>query len=150
MITNHPRIAAVGAFLAGGVIVGAVTLATGVAHGTTTPLPGLKQSSAEFTARYAWARSIPAGTTPTAPATLSVPTGDRLTITFMSGYNAQCHVNAVVNGASASYDLNGQIDGTQVSNTVVQTTFVPVYADSGTVYCGGSSPTLVGYLTPTN
>jgi hypothetical protein len=58
MFTNHPKAAALGAFLAGGVLVGAVSLGMGVAHGTGTGTPGKGLSDAQYTARNAWAQSV--------------------------------------------------------------------------------------------
>jgi hypothetical protein len=141
--------AAAAAFIAGGAAVGALTLASGVAHGTTTPIPGLKMSSSQYTASYAWAQTVPVETTP-ATTTLSIPSGDRLTITSalvdVTGIGqATCYVNATVNGASVSYQIEMSVDGGASGYT-------SIYGESGsTMTCNDPSPgdlTLVGYLTP--
>jgi hypothetical protein len=66
-------------------------------------------------------------------------------------------VAAVVNGTSVNYPVypqaaDGSFPATDSSGTTYAyqtTTFVPIYADSGTASCpNGSAVTLVGYLTP--
>jgi hypothetical protein len=145
MFTNHPKVTAIGAFLAGGVLVGAFTLATGAAHGTTvttTPTnPGQYESSAQYTAQHAWVQTVPGGST---AVTLSIPSGDRLAITDALGptgsVNALCSVAATLKGIIVKYVVSMQ-----------PTSFMPIYADSGRIACPGPSQyavTLVGYLTP--
>jgi hypothetical protein len=135
MFTNHPKAAALGAFLAGGVLVGGVTFA-GVAHGVGTASTSTGQSDAQYTAKHAWDQVVN-GTT-----TLSIPAGSRLTITFVGGGGASCTVITVVNGITVSYAVTSQTDG---SNPDV---FAPLYADSATVSCSGGVAEFVGYLTP--
>ena len=158
MFTSKAKVAAVGAFLAGGVLVGGVTLAMGVAHGASTTGTALTtstgQSDAQYTAKHAWAQSVPvtAGTTTTP---LSVPSGERITITsaissFGGNVSTFCTIDAMVNGASVSYSLNAATDG--FLNNPIETPFQSIYADSGSLSCGGGGGgdvvTLVGYLTP--
>jgi hypothetical protein len=150
--------AAAAAFVAGGAAVGAFTLATGVAHGTTTPIPGLKMSAPEFTASYAWQQSIavPASGS-SAPVTLSVPSGQRLTIISVSTGGGipsngivYCTLSETLNGASVSTNFQASYDGSSGS-VFLQ----PLYLDSGSVTSctdaqqnAAGSVTLVGYLTP--
>ena len=148
---------AVGAFLAGGVLVGGVAFA-GVAHGAstavTTAATSTGQSDAQYTAKHAWAQIVPTG--PSDPiTTLSIPSGQRLTITEAMGSatgvtGVGCGITGTLNGNTVSYhevnDENGFF-GYQTSPV-----FQPMYVDSGTVSCGDYSTTstftLVGYLTP--
>jgi hypothetical protein len=132
----------VGAFIAGGVLVGGIAFA-GVAHGaiTNSGTTSTGQSDAQYTAKHAWAQSIPTANTPT---TLSIPTGERLTITDATdeGDQTTCTVSATLNGVSVPYAITSQQDGATAA------TFQPIYVDSGTAACGGDGAILVGYLTP--
>ncbi len=77
----HNKLVAVATFLAGGVLVGGITFA-GVAHGASTNAgtTSTGQSDTQYTAKHAWAQSVPvASGTTTTP--LSVPSGERITIT---------------------------------------------------------------------
>jgi hypothetical protein len=155
MMTIGAKVAAVGAFLAGGVLVGTITFAAGAAHGTnyvttttTTTNPGKYESSAQFEAQQAWVQSIPSGGSSVA---LTIPSGDRLTITSAVGQFQEtqtCAINATVGGTAVSYYLSATVDGTWVySGVAYPTTAQPVYADSGSAGCPFGA-TLVGYLTP--
>ena len=147
MFTNHPKAAALGAFLAGGVLVGAVSLGMGVAHGAGSGAAGKGLSDAQYTAKNAWAQTIPSGGVGT---TLLVPAGDRLTITDALGAVASCGVTGVLSGTTVSYTLATAPDGTVTlgtSSSDVGTEFVPVSLDSGSAACGNFTA-LVGYLTP--
>jgi hypothetical protein len=139
MFTKHPKVAALGAFLAGGVLVGGITFAT-AAHGAGTGTPGKGLSDAEYTAAYAWGQSIKASKPAT---TLSIPTGDRLTITSANGGDGNCTVTGSVNGASVSFSIDPEADG-------LDSTWLPFSVDSGaTVACSsGTIVTLAGYLAP--
>lgn len=53
MFINSSKVAAVGAFLAGGILVGGISFAT-VAHGQGTGAEGKGLSSAEYTAQQGW------------------------------------------------------------------------------------------------
>ncbi len=147
MFSNHPKLAALGVFAAGGALVGAFSLAAGVAHGAGTTNPGAKESSAQYTAQEAWQETIPFN----AATALSIPTGDRLTITSvlspLSGGTDQCGLTTVVNGSSATYLVLSDREG------VDQQDDQPINADSGSVTCtlageSGAAANLVGYLTP--
>lgn len=139
MFSNHPKAAALGAFLAGGVLVGGITFA-GVAHGAGTGTPGKGLSDAEYTAAYAWGQSIKTSKPTT---TLSIPTGDRLTITNADGGDGNCTVTGSVNGTSVSFNIDPEADG-------LDSTWLPFSIDSGAnVACtSGTVLTLAGYLTP--
>jgi hypothetical protein len=139
MFTKHPKAAAVGAFLAGGVLVGGITFAT-AAHGAVTGTPGKGLSDAEYTAAYAWGQSIKTSKPTT---TLSIPTGDRVTITIADGGDGNCTVTGSVNGASVSFNIDPEADG-------LDSTWLPFSVDSGAnVACSsGAFLTLAGYLTP--
>jgi hypothetical protein len=144
MFTSNPKLAAAATFLAGGVLVGGITLAMGVAHGagtgaltTNAGTTSAGESSAQYTAKHAWAQVV------NGSATLSIPSGDRLTITFVGGSSAECTVITVVNGTTVSYAVASQTDGTNPD------TFAPISADSANVVCGtGIVVEVVGYLTP--
>ena len=130
---------ALGAFLAGGVLVCGITLA-GVAHGASTNAGTTTagQSDAQYTAKHAWAEDF--SLTPQQTATLQIPVGQRLTITTM---DTSCAINATVSGNTVSYGY-----GTPVNQA---STTQPIYADSGSTITGaGGTCTayLVGYLTP--
>jgi hypothetical protein len=78
MFTKHPKAAALGGLLTGSVLVGAVTLGMGVAHGATNG--GSKstgRSDSQYQAKHAWAQPSSSGPN----ISLSIPEGDRLTIT---------------------------------------------------------------------
>jgi hypothetical protein len=146
------KVALLGAFLAGGVLVGGITW-EGVAHGagmatTSAGTTSVGQSDALYTAKHAWVQSIPANTS----TTLTVPAGDRLTITDALYRNVGvCSLSIDLNGASAAYPLVTAPDGTVFqgsSSTEVADQFMPVSLDSGSAVCGFAT-TLVGYLTPT-
>jgi hypothetical protein len=153
---KNPK-AAIGAFLAGGVVVGGITFA-GVAHGAGTSSTSTGQSDAQYMAKHAWVQSVtPNGTV----ATLSIPSGDRLTITSaLGGVNGGafigCNLYATVNGTSVTYTVASDEDGyTYVAPgtpTLDYTTqsFQPIFVDTGTISCSGNSGTisLQGYLTP--
>ncbi len=146
MSTNHPKVAALGAFLAGGVLVGGIAFA-GVAHGAgTAASTSTGQSDAQYTAKHAWVQSIPASTS----TTLTVPTGSRLTITDALYRNVgDCSLSIVLNGASHAYPLVTAPDGTVFpgsSGSEVADQFMPVSLDTGSAVCD-SATTLVGYLT---
>ncbi len=72
----------------------------GAAHGVSTAAStSTGQSDAQYTAKHAWAQTI-SGSGAT---TLSIPSGERLTITFANGgAGDQCTVNATLNGATVS------------------------------------------------
>jgi hypothetical protein len=137
---------ALGAFLAGGVLVGGVAFA-GVAHGASTDAgtTSTGQTDSQYMAKHAWQQSY----TGTGNVALSIPSGQRLTVTAAvtsTGENiSECTVNVTVNGAPASINVWTQADGTGPG--VWQT----IYADSGKISCSnltsGQSVTLVGYLT---
>jgi hypothetical protein len=138
---------ALGAFLAGGVLVGGITFA-GVAHGASTAAStSTGQSDAQYIAKHAWVQSIPSSTS----TTLTVPAGDRLTITDALYRNVgDCSLSIVLNGASHAYPLVAASDGTVFqgsSSSEVADQFMPVSLDSGSAVCGFAT-TLVGYLTP--
>jgi hypothetical protein len=145
---------ALGAFLAGGVLVGGITFA-GVAHGVGTGSTSTGQSDAQYTAKHAWVQSAPLSTAGTSTTSLSIPAGERVTITsaiysFPNTY-VGCSINATVNGANVSYSLIAATDG--LIENGPQTPFQPIYTDSGSLSCGtapqtGFFVTLVGYLTP--
>jgi hypothetical protein len=138
VFTKHPKVAALGAFLAGGVLVGGVTFAT-AAHGAGTGTPGKGLSDAEYTAAYAWGQSVKTSKPTT---TLSIPTDDRLTITLANG-SGSCTVTGSINGASVSYTIDPESDG-------LDSTWLPFSVDPGaSVACSsGSVLTLAGYLVP--
>jgi hypothetical protein len=144
MFTTHPKLAALGGFLVGGVLVGGITFA-GVAHGAGTTTP-TALSDAQYTAKHAWAQSIPASTS----TALSVPAGNRLTITDALSRNVgACSLSIVLNGASEAYPLTSASDGTVFpgsSTSEVADQFIPVALDSGSAVCNFAT-TLVGYLT---
>ena len=139
MFTKHPKVTALGAFLAGGVLVGGITFATS-AHGAGTGTPGKGLSDAEYTAAYAWGQSIKTSKPTT---TLSIPTGDRLTITSANGGDGNCTVTGSVNGASVSFGIDPEADG-------LDSTWLPFSVDSGAIVAcsSGTIVTLAGYLTP--
>jgi hypothetical protein len=137
---------ALGAFVAGGVLVGVLTFA-GVAHGVSTAAStSTGQSDAQYIAKHAWVQSIPASTS----TTLTVPAGDRLTITDALYRNVgDCSLNIVLSGASHGYPLVTAPDGTLFpgsSTSEVADQFMPVSLDSGSAVCDFAT-TLVGYLT---
>ena len=103
---KNPKLIAASAFLAGGVVVGGITLGTAVAHGAGTPGAGKGLSDAQYTAKNAWVQSV------TTSATLSIPSGDRLTITQADGGGIECTVTASVNGTAVSYNISTSQDGT--------------------------------------
>jgi hypothetical protein len=146
MFTRSAKLAAVGAFLTGGILVGGVTAATDFTHvgATTAPAPGKGQSSAEYTSVNAWVQEVTTATSNT----LVIPSGQRLTITNVtSTFNSQpCTVTGAVNGVTADYVLYATVDGIDAS------TFRPVSVDSGSITCGSvatqGTVELVGYLTP--
>jgi hypothetical protein len=146
MFTRSAKLATVGAFLTGGILVGGVTAATDFTHvgATTAPAPGKGQSSAEYTSVNAWVQEVTAATSNT----LVIPSGQRLTITNVtSTFNSQpCTVTGAVNGVVADYVLYATVDGIDAS------TFRPVSVDSGSITCGSvatqGTVELVGYLTP--
>ncbi len=137
---------ALGAFVAGGVLVGGLTFA-GVAHGVSTAAStSTGQSDAQYIAKHAWVQSIPASTS----TTLTVPAGDRLTITDALYRNVgDCSLNIVLSGTSHGYPLVTAPDGTLFpgsSTSEVADQFVPVSLDSGSAVCDFAT-TIVGYLT---
>ena len=123
---------AVGSFLAGGVLVGGVAFA-GVAHGAgtgaTAALTRAGQSDAQYTAKHAWAQTVStvAGTT----TTLTIPSGDRLTVTFANGgVQMQCTIKATLNGATVGYGVGPTSDGTyQEEGSVFALPFQPIYME---------------------
>jgi hypothetical protein len=150
MITGH-RTAVIEAFLGGGVLVGGIT---GDERGsragtttTTTSIPRNYLSSAEYSARYAWAQSIPmeVGTT------LSVPIRKRVTIAGalhdQNGIDS-CSLSGTLSGVQFGLMLQAASDA--ASGTVSVDVFNPVTLDSGSISClsgSGSSVTSMGYLT---
>ena len=144
---NNQKLAAFGAFLAGGVLVGGIAFGTSVAHGAGTGTPGKGLSDAQYTARNAWAQSISSGGIGT---TLLVPAGDRLTITDALGAVASsCGVSGVLSGTTVSYSLGTAPDGTVIAagnSSDVGAEFLPISLDSGSAACGNFTA-LVGYLT---
>ena len=146
---NNPKLAALGAFLAGGVLIGGITLGTSVAHGASTASTSTAsagQSAAQYTAKHAWVQAVPASQT-----ALSIPVGDRLTLTSAikpgAGNDEACSISTTVNGASAAYTVWAFNDGANSASNAAPTPFQPVYTDTGTINCP-SPVTLVGYLTP--
>ena len=88
-------------------------------------------SDAQYTAKNAWAQTLMTS------ATLSIPSGERLTITqadeASGGGFVTCTLNASLNGTNVTYDFSSAQDaGSGLS------TFQPIYADSGTVVCWGT------------
>lgn len=59
MFRDNPKLMAGGTFLAGGILVGGITFATAAAHGAGSGGGGKGLSSAEYTAKYAFAQGIP-------------------------------------------------------------------------------------------
>jgi hypothetical protein len=100
------------------------------------------QSDAQYTAKHAWAQLVAGGTT----IPLSIPSGDRLTITSVQGgdTNGKCFINASLNGSSINYVAFSVEDGGGSA------TFQLLPVDSGTIECNsaGSTEVIVGYLTP--
>ena len=147
MLTNHPKTAALGTFIAGGILVAGVTLAIGAAGSTGSVTTTAVPIDAEYTAKHAWAQSIPLNVT----TTLTVPVGDRLTITDALYRNVgDCSLSIFLNGASDAYPLVAAPDGTVFqgsSGSEVADQFMPVSLDSGSAVCNVAT-TLVGYLTP--
>ena len=93
--------------------------------------------------------STVAGTT----STLTIPSGERLTITSVNGgQDRQCIINATVNAATVGHGAYPTGDGSnQNEGGMVATPFQPIYGDTGTISCNGSpgqQATVVGYLTP--
>jgi hypothetical protein len=156
MLTNSPKVAAVGAFLAGGALMGGLTLAAGSAHGaeTTTTTTAGALTDAQYTAKHAWVQSIPDAGSGPQMTNLTIPAGDRLTISSaiagQTNYTTQvCTLSATVNSQAVSYALESGPNG----NYSAETPFVPIYADSGSITCNGNGAsgvtlTLVGYVTP--
>jgi hypothetical protein len=157
MITKSAKVAVVSAFLAGGVLVGVFTLATGAAQGTTNTTTTTNPTPPPFPVQHAWAQQV--GTS----APLAIPAGDRLTITgaySVPGGFYSCSISAAVNGSHVMYPVSAQpADGTSQNQQgfaypPTTTTFLPIYADSGAVACPTpfdgtpASVTLVGYLSP--
>jgi hypothetical protein len=137
---------ALGAFVAGGVLVGGLTFA-GVAHGVSTAAStSTGQSDAQYIAKHAWVQSIP----PSTSTTLTIPAGDRLTITDALYRNVgDCSLSIVLSGASHGYPFVTAPDGTVFpgsSTPEVADQFMPVSLDSGSAVCDFAT-TLVGYLT---
>jgi hypothetical protein len=130
-------------FVCGGAAVGAFALSSGVAHGVVTTtskaVPGKGQSDAMYTARNAWAQTVAVS----ASTTLSIPPGDRLTITAALG-NPSCTLTGSLNGSVYTYDLQAILDG---QGTWL---FLPFSVDTGSIVCTGGSTSvyLDGYLTP--
>jgi hypothetical protein len=140
---------ALGAFLAGGVLVGGVAFA-GVAHGASTNAGSTSTggSDAQYTAKHAWAQSVPNNNS---AMTVSVPTGERVTITGAfhdaNGIDA-CTLSGSVDGASFSFFVQAAPDASSGASSV--DAFNPVTLDSGSIACNsgsGASVTLVGYVT---
>jgi hypothetical protein len=141
MLRNNPKLMAAGAFFAGGVLVGGITLGTAVAHGAGTGAGGKGQSDAQYTAKNAWAQDGDASST-----ALTIPSGDRLTITAAVSFNGgtTCQINATVNGTSLVYTIVADQDGEATS------AFQSTPVDAGLVQCGAPDVALFGYLTPIN
>jgi hypothetical protein len=147
MFKDNPKLMAAGAFLAGGILVGEIALGTAVVHGAGTTTGGTGQSSAQYTAKHAWAQATPQSGQ---SIPLSVPSGQRLTITgfVTGGSQVDCTVTSTVNGTNVAYLIDANPDGI----TEAASGFQPVYADSaGSITCPSNSApaTFVGYLTPT-
>jgi hypothetical protein len=138
---------ALGAFLAGGVLVGGITFA-GVAHGAgTAATTSGGTSDAQYTAKHAWVATAPNGVTTTLP----IPAGERLTITSLFTVNGQLSAcaltNASLNGTPFTLtNLQEDIEGGTPS-AGPGGMFQPVSLDSGTMTCPYAA-TVVGYLTP--
>jgi hypothetical protein len=90
-------------------------------------------------ARQAWGQTIPEATS----TTLSIPSGDRLTITAVLG-NPSCTVTGSLSGSAHTYDVQATEDG---QGTWL---FIPFSVDSGSIVCSGGTTVayLDGYLTP--
>ena len=110
MFTRSAKLATVGAFFTGGILVGGVTAATDFTHvgATTAPAPGKGQSSAEYTSVNAWVQEV----TTAESNMLVIPSGQRLTVTDVtSTLNSQpSTVTGAVNGAAADYVLYATVD----------------------------------------
>lgn len=139
---------AVGAFIAGGVLVGGITLAMGVAGGTGTATTSAGttsagESSAQYTAKHAWVATAQNSVTTTLP----IPAGERLTIISVftvTGQLSGCTLNASLNGTAFTLtDLSEDVEG----GTPTPTQFQPFSLDSGTMTCPFAAM-VVGYLTP--
>jgi hypothetical protein len=151
---SHPKLVALGAFMAGGVLVGGFTVAAGVAHGAGSHAQERSTLNSQYSDAHAWAQAIPTAASAPETTPLSIPSGERLEITSaVAGVNGPtgqsmlpCTMEATVNGASVSYAIDFRVNG---DNFPIQ----PVYADSGSITCPGGGTTtdagtLVGYLTP--
>lgn len=144
------KLAALGAFLAGGALVGVITLATGSAHGVGTTTPAYTESSAQYTAQSAWVQSITTIVSGTATTALSIPSGQRLTITgvIAGGQDTvgiECNISGEMNGTSVSYQLTVGTGNESSSETS------SMYLELGNISCGAGNDqtvSLVGYLTP--
>jgi hypothetical protein len=154
MSKSHPRLATLGAFVAGGVLIGGLTVAAGVAHGAGLHTQEGNALNSHYSGAHAWAQAIPIAASGPETTSLSIPPGARVEITSaVDGVNGPsgesmlpCTMQASVNGADVSYAIDFRVDG---DNFPIQ----PMYADSGSITCpgGGTSAdagTLVGYLTP--
>ncbi len=82
----------------------------GVAHGastTGTATTSAGESSAQYTAKHAWAQPVQGGVS----TALAIPSGDRLTITAVQGNGDVCSFTANLNGSSITYDAFTMVDG---------------------------------------
>jgi hypothetical protein len=143
MFTNHPKAAALGAFLAGGVLVGGITFGTAVAHGAGAGGGGKGLSDAQYTSEHAWVQPISGS----GNVALSIPSGEQLTITGSAAFTGAntCTLDATLNSLTVAYTFTGEPDGTE--GATFQT---PIYADSANKEScsNGNIINLVGYLTP--